>query len=585
MSQTSIINLGNFIVSAYKGSMTEIQPAQLMLKNGAKLHLNQDTPALVELALQRGEGALSADGALVVETGTHTGRAAKDKYIVKDALTSEDVWWGNTNNPISSQAFLRLRHDFFKYVASLDEIFVQDLFAGSQTEHRLGVRVITELAWHSSFARTMLVRPTSEELGCFKADYTLIDLPGFVADPARHGCRSETVIAIDFERRLVLIGGTRYAGELKKAVFTILNYVLPQRGVMPMHCSANIGPDGDTAIFFGLSGTGKTTLSADPSRTLIGDDEHGWSDTAVFNFEGGCYAKMIRLSAEAEPVIYAATRRLGTILENVVVDPVTRQVDLDDDSLTENTRGAYPIDFIPNSSPQNMGHVPKNIIMLTADAFGVLPPIAKLTPEQAMYHFLSGYTAKVSGTELGVTEPEATFSTCFGAPFMPRHPWVYGDLLKSKIAGGGVDCWLLNTGWAAGPYGVGDRMPIKLTRTLLDAALLGVLSSGRFRREPIFGLEIPLLVPGVDPTLLNPRSSWKSGAAYDRTARALARRFRENFGQFEPHVDEAVCCAAPPPQSRVDRALVEQDVRPGERAPTSPVAQSAPWSADDVSVA
>lgn len=530
-----------------------------MLKKGAKLHLNQDAPALVELALQRSEGVLSDDGALVVETGKHTGRAAKDKYIVKDAVTAEDVWWGTTNNPLSSHAFMRLREDFFRYVASLDEVFVQDMFAGSQSEHRLGFRVVTELAWHSSFARTMLVRPSDEELESFKSDYLLLDLPGFVADPVRHGCRSETVIAIDFERRLVLIGGTRYAGELKKAVFTILNYELPQRGVMPMHCSGNIGSNGDTAIFFGLSGTGKTTLSADPSRTLIGDDEHGWSDTAVFNFEGGCYAKMIRLSPEAEPVIYAATRRFGTILENVVIDPATRKVDLDDDSLTENTRGAYPIEFVPNSCPENMGPVPKNIIMLTADAFGVLPPIARLSPEQAMYHFLSGYTAKVAGTELGVTEPEATFSTCFGAPFMPRHPWVYGDLLKSRIAKGKVDCWLVNTGWSGGPYGVGERMPIRLTRSLLEAALSGALRKQKFRKDPIFGLEIPLAVPGVDPKVLDPRTCWRKGSAYDRAARALAERFRVNFSQFEAHVDEAVRAAAPPPISAVGRALEKHD--------------------------
>ena len=529
-----------------------------MLKAGAALHLNLDRPMLVELALQRGEGLLSNDGALVVETGRHTGRAARDKYIVKDPMTTADVWWGPTNNPMSPQAFQRLREDFFKHIALLDEVFVQDLFAGSQPDHRLKVRVVTELAWHSNFARTMLVRPAADELKGFRSDYLLIDLPSFVADPERHGCRSETVIAIGFVRRLVLIGGTQYAGELKKAVFTILNYVLPERGVMPMHCSANIGGKGDTAIFFGLSGTGKTTLSADPGRTLIGDDEHGWSDTAVFNFEGGCYAKMIRLSAEAEPVIFGATRRFGTILENVAIDPVTRCVDLDDASLTENTRGAYPIDFVPNSSPENMGPVPKNIVMLTADAFGVLPPISRLSPEQAMYHFLSGYTAKVAGTEIGVSEPEATFSTCFGAPFMPRHPWVYGDLLKSRIAKGGVDCWLLNTGWAGGSYGVGRRMPIKVTRTLLEAALSGALSRGRFRRDRIFGLEIPLEVAGVEWKLLNPRSGWSSGAAYDRAARALAKRFRENFAQFEGHVDDAVRQAAPPTATRVDRALSEQ---------------------------
>ena len=368
-------------------------------------------------------------------------------------------------------AFDRLHADFLEALAGKDTFFVQDLYGGSQPEHRVRVRVINELAWHSLFIRTMLVRPDAAELAELRSriyDHRLAELP---ADPERHGCRSETVIAVNFEKKLILIGGTAYAGEMKKSVFGLLNFLLPPQGIMPMHCSANIGANGDTAIFFGLSGTGKTTLSADPNRTLIGDDEHGWSDTAVFNFEGGCYAKMIRLSAEAEPEIYATTRRFGTILENVVMDPETRVLDLDDATLAENSRGAYPIDFIPNSSEKNMGPLPKNIVMLTADAFGVLPPIARLTPDQAMYHFLSGYTAKVAGTEIGVTEPEATFSTCFGAPFMPRHPSVYGNLLKKRIAEQRVDCWLVNTGWTGGKYGTGERMPIKVTRALLNAAL------------------------------------------------------------------------------------------------------------------
>ncbi|MBA4042777.1 MAG: phosphoenolpyruvate carboxykinase (ATP), partial [Sphingobium sp.] len=354
------------------------------------------------------------------------------------AQTEDTIWWGKSNKAMTPDHFAALKADFMAALGARDTLFVQDLFGGSQPEHRVRVRVVNELAWHSLFIRTMLVRPEAAELADFVPDYTIIDLPSFVADPARHGCRSQTVIAVNFTEKLILIGGTKYAGEMKKSVFGLLNYLLPAQGIMPMHCSANIGPKGDTAVFFGLSGTGKTTLSADASRTLIGDDEHGWSDTAVFNFEGGCYAKMIRLSAEAEPEIFATTKRFGTVLENVVIDPDTRALDLDDARLAENSRGAYPIDFIPNTSAANMGPVPRNIVMLTADAYGVLPPIAKLTPDQAMYHFLSGYTARVAGTEIGVTEPEATFSTCFGAPFMPRHPSVYGNLLKERIAKGGV---------------------------------------------------------------------------------------------------------------------------------------------------
>ena len=407
------------------------------------------------------------------------------------------------------------------------------------------MRIVNEYAWHNLFIRTLLVRPTAEELAGFVPEYTIIDLPTFRADPARHGCRSETVIAVNLSEKLILIGGTAYAGEMKKSVFGILNYLLPVKGVMPMHCSANIGPDGDTAVFFGLSGTGKTTLSADASRTLIGDDEHGWSDTAVFNFEGGCYAKMIKLSAEAEPEIYATTKRFGTVLENVVIDPVTREIDLDDASLAENSRGSYPIDFIPNCSEKNLGPVPKNIIFLTADAYGVLPPIARLTPDQAMYHFLSGYTARVAGTEIGVTEPSATFSTCFGAPFMPRHPAVYGNLLKERVNKGGVTCWLVNTGWTGGKYGVGSRMPIKVTRALLNAALDGSLNAVEFRIDPNFGFEVPVSVPGVESRILDPRETWTDKAAYDDTATRLVQQFVDNFAQFAEHVDASVLDAAP----------------------------------------
>ncbi len=520
------------------------------IATGATIHANLATPQLIEAAVSRGEGALSKHGALVVETGAHTGRSAKDKFIVRDAETEETVWWGKVNVPMSPAHFAALKADFLAALADKETLYVADLFGGSQPEHRVNVRVINELAWHNLFIRTLLVRPTVDELAGFAPEYTIIDLPSFRADPERHGCRSETVIAVNFSEKLILIGGTKYAGEMKKSVFGILNYLLPARGVMPMHCSANIGADGKTAVFFGLSGTGKTTLSADASRTLIGDDEHGWSDTAVFNFEGGCYAKMIRLSEEAEPEIYATTRRFGTVLENVVMDPVTRELDFDDNRLAENTRGAYPIDFIPNTSEKNLGPVPANVVMLTADAFGVLPPIARLTPDQAMYHFLSGYTAKVAGTEIGVTEPEATFSTCFGAPFMPRHPSVYGNLLKERIAKGQVQCWLLNTGWTGGKYGVGKRMPIKATRALLNAALGGDLDGVEYRRDANFGFDVPVFVPvlaaaGIDQAILDPRGTWADGAEYDAAARKLVQLFIDNFAQFAEHVDEGVRQAAP----------------------------------------
>jgi phosphoenolpyruvate carboxykinase (ATP) len=511
----------------------------------ATVHWNLVTAPLVEAAIARGEGRLASDGPLVVETGPHTGRSAKDKFIVRDAETETSVWWGKVNQPMSPDAFAALKADFLTALSDKDTLFVQDLFGGSQPDQRVRVRVITEFAWHSLFIRTMLVRPRADELPGFDPEYTIIDLPSFRADPARHGCRSETVIAIDMSQKLILIGGTRYAGEMKKSVFGLLNYLLPPTGTMPMHCSANIGPDGSTAVFFGLSGTGKTTLSADATRTLIGDDEHGWSDTAVFNFEGGCYAKMIRLSEDAEPEIFATTRRFGTVLENVVMDAETRTLDFDDSSLAENSRGAYPIDFIPNASADNMGPVPKNVVMLTADAFGVLPPIAKLTPDQAMYHFLSGYTAKVAGTEIGVTEPEATFSTCFGAPFMPRHPSVYGSLLKERIAKGGVDCWLVNTGWTGGQYGVGSRMPIKVTRALLNAALDGSLNGAEFRTDPNFGFKVPVSVPGVDPEILDPRQTWADPDAFDAAAERLVDLFVSNFDAFADHVDDGVRRAAP----------------------------------------
>jgi phosphoenolpyruvate carboxykinase (ATP) len=511
----------------------------------ADLNWNLTTAPLVEEAVRRGEGLLAKDGPLVVKTGKHTGRSAQDKFIVRDAETESTVWWGKTNKGMSPEQFAALKADFLAHLGTKQSLFVQDLYGGSQPAYRVNVRVINEYAWHSLFIRTLLVRPEQDALADFTPEYTIIDLPSFRADPAKHGCRGETVIAVNFSEKLILIGGTEYAGEMKKSVFSILNYKLPAQGVMPMHCSANIGPEGDTAIFFGLSGTGKTTLSADASRTLIGDDEHGWSDQAVFNFEGGCYAKMIKLSAEAEPEIYATTKRFGTVLENVVMNEETREIDLDDNSLAENSRGSYPIDFIPNTSKENLGPVPKNMIFLTADAYGVLPPIAKLTPDQAMYHFLSGYTARVAGTEIGVTEPDATFSTCFGAPFMPRHPAVYGNLLKERIALGGVDCWLVNTGWTGGSYGIGHRMPIKATRALLNAALDGSLNNAEFRTDPNFGFQVPVAVQGVDAAILNPRETWADKAAYDATAKKLVGQFIDNFAQFEDAVDQGVREAAP----------------------------------------
>ncbi len=515
------------------------------VRTRARLHWNLPTAPLVEQAVRRGEGLLAAEGPLVVQTGRHTGRSARDKFTVCDRLTRDTVWWNPNNQPMDPAHFETLRADVLAALAEKETLFVQDLYGGSQPEHRVRVRVVTEFAWHSLFIRTLLVRPERAALAGFVPDYTVIDLPSFRAEPARHGCRSETVIAVNLAERLILICGTAYAGEMKKSVFGLLNWILPEQGVMPMHCSANMGEAGDTAIFFGLSGTGKTTLSADPSRRLIGDDEHGWSDTAVFNFEGGCYAKMIRLSADAEPEIYATTRRFGTVLENVVIDPETRTLDLDDPRLTENTRGAYPLHFIPNACETALGPPPRNIVMLTADAFGVLPPIARLTPDQAMYHFLSGYTARVAGTEIGVVEPEATFSTCFGAPFMPRHPSVYGNLLKERIRRGGAACWLVNTGWTGGAYGTGRRMPIQVTRALLSAALDGSLGAVAFRRDPFFGFEVPVLVPGVDPAILDPRGTWADPAAYDAQARRLVAMFVGNFAQFEPHVDAGVREAAP----------------------------------------
>ncbi len=515
------------------------------LHTNAPIHWNLGTTELIEEAIKRGEGQLSIGGAFVTQTGKHTGRSANDKYTVRDAETENTVWWGKTNQSITSEQFDRIHAKVLAYLSARPELFVADLYGGSQPEYRARVRVVNETAWHNAFARTLLVRPAAEDLPNFDPEFIILHAPKLQMDPSVDGTRSETVIAVNFGKKIICIAGTQYAGEMKKSVFSILNYILPAKGVMPMHCSANIGADGSTAIFFGLSGTGKTTLSADASRTLIGDDEHGWSDTAVFNFEGGCYAKMIKLSPEAEPEIYATTKRFGTILENVVMDAQTRELDFDDNTLAENSRGAYPIEFIPNASAENYGPVPKNVIMLTADAYGVLPPISKLTPDQAMYHFLSGYTARVAGTEIGVKEPSATFSTCFGAPFMPRHPSIYGNLLKERIAKGGVDCWLVNTGWTGGSYGTGTRMPIKATRALLNAALDGSLKRAGFRKDPNFGFDVPVSMSGVDDAILDPRSTWGDKAAYDAMAQKLVKQFIENFAQFEAYVDDGVKSSAP----------------------------------------
>ncbi|MBA3325600.1 MAG: phosphoenolpyruvate carboxykinase [Rhodobacteraceae bacterium] len=510
----------------------------------ARVHYNLVEPALMQAAVARGEGVLGQGGTLLVTTGKHTGRSPKDKFVVREPGVEAQIWWEN-NPPLSPENFERLHADMRAHVRG-GELFVQDLYAGADPAHRLNVRVITELAWHGLFIRHMLRRPERAELADFVPGFTILNCPSFKADPGRHGVRSETVIAISFAERLVLIGGTAYAGENKKSVFTILNYLLPEAGVMPMHCSANhaAGDPDDVAVFFGLSGTGKTTLSADPARVLIGDDEHGWSDEGTFNFEGGCYAKTINLSPEAEPEIYRTTGMFGTIIENMVYDPETLALDFADDSLTANMRCAYPLEAISNASATARGGQPKNIVMLTCDAFGVLPPIARLTPAQAMYHFLSGFTSKVAGTERGVTEPSPTFSTCFGAPFMPRRPEEYGALLRRRIAEAGASCWLVNTGWTGGAFGTGRRMPIAATRTLLTAALDGSLNGGDFRRDPNFGFEVPVSAPGVEPRLLDPRATWADPAAYDAAAARLVALFADNFAQYEAHVGADVRAAA-----------------------------------------
>ncbi len=509
------------------------------------VHWNLSTPALYEESVRRNEGVIAADGPFVCRTGQHTGRSPNDKFVVKEPSSEQHVQWGTVNRPASEAMFGALHGEMMAYLQDRD-LYVLDAWVGADPAYRLPIRVVNELAWHNLFARNMFIPETDPgRLTEHRPEFTVINAPSFKADPALHGTRSDVFILVHFGRRMVLIGGTSYAGETKKSIFSVLNYTLPLKGVLSMHCSANVGKAGDTALFFGLSGTGKTTLSSDPQRQLIGDDEHGWSDRGVFNFEGGCYAKVIKLSVEAEPEIYATTRRFGTILENVVIDPRTRVLDLDSAAYTENTRGSYPISFIENHVPSGQAGHPKNIVMLTADAYGVLPPIARLTPEGAMYHFLSGYTARVAGTEKGVTEPKAAFSTCFGAPFLPLNPNVYARMLGEKIAMYRARVWLVNTGWTRGPYGVGSRMKIAHTRAMITAALGGQLDRVPYQKHPVFNVDVPTTCPGVPNEVLDPRSTWKDKAAYDEQARKLAGMFVENFKTFEKDVAPAVIAAGP----------------------------------------
>ena len=526
--------------------------ADLRIHNfNGQIHWNQEWQELYDAALRRKEGDLTAHGVLKTVTGDRTGRSPNDRYIVDfgESVNSKtkNVWWGDVNVPISWEKYDKLRQDVSSYLAGREELFVQNLFCGADLEERLGVQIVTENAWHAAFARNMFIRPSLDELATEPMDFAILHAPNFHADPETHGVNSEAFVIISFEEGLVIIGGTRYAGEIKKSIFSIMNHMLPERGHLPMHCSSNTTGE-NTAVFFGLSGTGKTTLSADPNRALVGDDEHGWSAKGVFNFEGGCYAKLIDLSEEDEPAIFATTRMPGSILENIVVD-ADGVPDFTDDSLTANTRGSYPIEYIDNRTEDSMAGHPQNVVFLTCDAFGVLPPISRLNPDQAAYHFISGYTAKVAGTEIGVKEPQATFSACFGAPFMPRHPSVYADLLAEKMAEHGTKCWLLNTGWVSGGYGKSKRIRIKWTRALLNAALDGTLNDTEFIIDPRFGFEVPQTCEGVPEEILNPRDTWGDVADYDSTADLLANMFLDNFKQFEHGTSQEVLAAAPKPQS------------------------------------
>jgi len=531
-------------VKATTGGTEHRRLAKQGLTPSGEVHWNLTPPALIEAAARRGEGTFADMGPFVATTAPHTGRSPNDKFVVREPDCEGDVDWGKVNQPISADHFETLLADVRAYLNARDDLFVQDLFCGADEAHRLSVRYVTPNAWHASFVRNMFIRPEPGTLSDFDPNFTVLHAPEFHATPETHGTRTGTFIVLHLARRMILIGGTRYAGELKKSMFTVMNYLMPRDGVLSMHCSANIGKDGDTALFFGLSGTGKTTLSADPERSLIGDDEHGWGDNGVFNYEGGCYAKVINLSKEQEPDIYATTQMFGTILENVVLDPVTRQVKFADQSITENTRASYPLPYIRNHVPNGRGGHPKNIVFLTADAFGVLPPIAKLSREQAMYYFMSGYTAKVAGTERGVTEPQATFSSCFGAVFLVWHPTKYADMLGKLIDKHGSDVWLVNTGWSGGAYGVGSRMKLPYTRAMIRAVLSGELRNVKTEVDPIFGLTIPTECAGVPNEVLNPRRTWPDGARYDEQAHKLAEMFRKNFEKFG-NVDPAIRAAGP----------------------------------------
>lgn len=496
-----------------------------------KVYLNLRSGPLIEHSIRRGEGRLADNGALAAYTGKYSGRVPKDKFTVKDSITADKINWGDVNLAFDADKFDALFDRMIEYLHER-ELFVQDLYAGADPKYRLPVRVINELAWQNLFVRALFVRPSNEELKTHRPEFTILCAPQFQAEPQRDGTRTEAFVVVNFSRRLIIIGGTKYAGEMKKSIFGIMNFLLPERNVFPMHCSSNAGKSGDTALFFGLSGTGKTTLSADPERFLIGDDEHGWSPTGIFNFEGGCYAKCINLTQESEPQIWSAIR-FGSVLENVVLDPVSNVADYNDSSLTENTRCAYPINYIDGAVIPGIGTHPKNVIFLTADAFGVLPPISKLNPDQAMYHFLSGYTAKVAGTELGLKEPQPNFSTCFGAPFMPLPPRVYAEMLGRRLQEHSAQCWLVNTGWFGGPYGVGSRMKLQFTRAMVSAAIAGSLQNVQFHVEPSFGLTVPSSCPGVPSEFLDARGAWKDKAAYDKAAADLSRRFAENFKKFD----------------------------------------------------
>lgn len=511
---------------------------------GGTVNANLATAELYERAVRVGEGLIAAEGPLVVRTGQHTGRSPKDKYVVREPSSEAKVWWGDVNQPMEEHHYLALRQRVVEYL-STREIYAQDCFIGAHPDHRRSLRVYTETAWASIFAENLFRRPSQEELARFVPNFTIIDAPSFKAVPELDATRSETAIILHLGRMEILIVGTMYAGEIKKSAFTVMNYLMPDEGVLPMHSSVNVGKKGDSVIFFGLSGTGKTTLSADPERSLIGDDEHGWGHHGVFNFEGGCYAKTIRLSPMYEPDIFATTKRFGTILENVDIDPATRELDLDSELITENTRGAYPLHFIGNADPTGMAGHPKNIVFLTADAFGVLPPISRLTREQAAYHFISGYTAKLAGTEVGVREPKATFSACFGAPFLPRHPGEYARMLVDRLDEFDVPVWLVNTGWTGGPYGEGERMNIDWTRTMVRAALNGLLDDVETVEDPIFRVQVPVAVLGVPSTVLQPRGTWADPEAYDRQAAELARMFEENFEKYRAGVSPEIAGAGP----------------------------------------